>query len=197
MHRWIQMPQDLVVMLLQEGVLSPEAQGYEYVDQDTQLLYTEFHVDDCELFETVMCDTQYGGNLSVRRDTSKKPVVCLGQDECIFKQFSFSPKSWTAPDGKKAIIPKDDGLGIMISAFVSGEFGLVMVLVPATYNESTKKDRVRSTRTRKLPILYMGRHKSHHLPHRPSLLSFITVPTRKGTGIMNEWPFKRRTLLIA
>ena len=123
MHRWIQIPQDFVSVLLQEGVLSPEAQGYEYVDADTQFPYTEYHIDDCKIFGAVMRDTKYGGNLSVRCDTSKKPVVCIGQDECIFKQFSFSPKSWTAPDGKKDIIPKDDGLGIMISAFVSREFG--------------------------------------------------------------------------
>ena len=50
-------------------------------------------------------------------------MICFGQDECIFKQFSFTPKAWTAPDGQKAMIPKDEGLGVMISAFVSREMG--------------------------------------------------------------------------
>ncbi len=33
------------------------------------------------------------------------------------KQYCFTAKSWTAPTGQKAIIPKDDGTGVMISAF--------------------------------------------------------------------------------
>ncbi len=50
-------------------------------------------------------------------------MICFGQDECIFKQFSFTPKAWTAPDGQKAMIPKDEGLGVMISVIVSREMG--------------------------------------------------------------------------
>ena len=33
------------------------------------------------------------------------------------------PKAWMAPDGQKSMILKDEGLGVMISAFVSREFG--------------------------------------------------------------------------
>ena len=32
--------------------------------------------------------------------------------------------SWVAPDGSQLIVPKDDGQGLMISAFKSREFGL-------------------------------------------------------------------------
>jgi hypothetical protein len=40
-----------------------------------------------------------------------KPLLCQGQDECIFKKI------------QKPVIPKDEGLGAMISAFVFREFG--------------------------------------------------------------------------
>ena len=33
----------------------------------------------------------------------------------------FSPRSWTGPDGETLLIPKDEGIGIMISYFQSRE----------------------------------------------------------------------------
>jgi hypothetical protein len=44
------------------------------------------------------------------------------------KQYSFTHKSWNGPNRERALIPKDDGLGVMISAFVSREFGYGMAL---------------------------------------------------------------------
>jgi hypothetical protein len=41
-----------------------------------------------------------------------KPLLSFRQDESIFKQYTFSPKGWTAPDGTTAILPKDDGYGM-------------------------------------------------------------------------------------
>jgi hypothetical protein len=57
-----------------------------------------------------------------------KPVICFVQDECIFKHFLFTGKAWTAPDGQKPVIPKDEGLGAMKSTFVSRKFGFGMSL---------------------------------------------------------------------
>ena len=37
--------------------------------------------------------------------------------------IKFSPKSWKGLDGKKLLIPKDEGTGIMISPFWSRVFG--------------------------------------------------------------------------
>ena len=84
----------------------------------------EFHVDDHSSFpDRVQHHPEFGGDLSVRRNKSKKPLIMFGQDECIFKQYLFSNAQWCLPDGQRAIIPKDEGQGIMISAFVSREFG--------------------------------------------------------------------------
>jgi hypothetical protein len=48
----------------------------------------------------------------------------VGQDEAIFKQFLFLSKMWTGPNGERPLVPKDEGAGIMISAFITREFGL-------------------------------------------------------------------------
>jgi hypothetical protein len=76
-------------------------------------------------------ETQFGGNLSIRMLPCQLPLIVMGQDECIVKQYTFTPKAWVGPKGEQAIIPKDDGYGIMISAFQSCEFGFGMELTEA------------------------------------------------------------------
>lgn len=86
--------------------------------------YREFHVDDHSTLQDVGATLHdFGGNLSVRRPPQDKPIISMGQDECIFKQYAHTPKSWLSPEGKRALIPKDDGMGVMISAFVTREWG--------------------------------------------------------------------------
>jgi hypothetical protein len=43
---------------------------------------------------------------------------------CIYK------KNWSSPDGTQPLIPKDEGQGLMLSSFVSREFGYSMTLSP-------------------------------------------------------------------
>ena len=86
----------------------------------------EYHVDNLPNYEDRL-QHPLGGGLSARRNFDKKPVVILGQDECIFKQYSFTHSSWKHPDGTTSLIPKDDGQGVMISAFCSRKFGFGMV----------------------------------------------------------------------
>jgi len=91
------------------------------MDSDTMV---EFHVDDSIIFQDRMEQTtKFGGNLSVRKPVDKKPLFIIGQDECIFKQYIFTKKGWYNSEGAMQLIPKDDGIGLMISAFVSRKFG--------------------------------------------------------------------------
>jgi hypothetical protein len=99
----------------------------------------KFHVDEHPWFQDRLSTTKYGGNLSIRKPTDVKPLMCFGQDECIFKQFSFTPKAWTAPDGQKAMIPKDEGLEVMISAFVSRGFGFGFYISPDNLEKVNKE----------------------------------------------------------
>ncbi len=94
--------------------------GHYYIDQDTQEKMLEFHVDASDkllLLGNISGD--FGGNLSVRFLTGCKPLIAFGHNESIFKQFLISLKTWIGPDEERSIAPKDDGLGVMISAFQS------------------------------------------------------------------------------
>ena len=55
----------------------------------------------------------------------------IGQDECIFKQYLFTHSHWALPDGTTPPMPKEEGQGVMLSSFVSREFGYGMELTPA------------------------------------------------------------------
>lgn len=87
--------------------------------------YYEFHVDDHEIAFMQHCNetTAFGGHLSVRKPAHLKPIIKIGQDECVFKQYLQNHSQWYLPDGTTAIRPKTDGDGVMISAFTSREFG--------------------------------------------------------------------------
>ena len=69
-----------------------------------------------------------------------RPLVVLGHDECIFKQNHFSPKCWVDERGVTPLIPKDEGIGVMISAFQSREFGFgYRTLLPSELKEINKR----------------------------------------------------------
>ena len=71
-----------------------------------------------------------GGDLSIRLPKNKKPVIFIGQDETIFRQYSFSSKTWHKDTGETKLLPKTDGYTSLVSAFVSRPFGLGIHLTP-------------------------------------------------------------------
>jgi hypothetical protein len=58
----------------------------------------------------------------------EKPLLAFGHNECIFRKFIFTGKAWKGAKGELAIIPKDEGHGIMVSAVQSREFGFGLEL---------------------------------------------------------------------
>jgi hypothetical protein len=128
MHRWIQLPLEELKALEVELEIKINT-GHQYLDIETNIEMVELHVDSHPSFHDKMnATTKFGGNLSVRMPPNNKPLICFGQDECIFKQYLFTGKAWTMPDGQKPIIPKDEGLGVMVSGIVSREFGFGLKL---------------------------------------------------------------------
>ena len=112
--------------------------GYEYKCKESGLIFYEFHIDDHESFHEKFDEMSFGGNLSVRKNEKDRPIIMIGQDEYIYKQFLLVRKQWTLPDGTTAINPKDEGMGIMLSSFVSRDFGYGFKLTPSqlkTVNE--------------------------------------------------------------
>jgi endonuclease IV len=95
----------------QERIEMPH--GHHYIDPATQLKMVELHTNARHSFQDTMnTTTTFGGDLSVRFPEGRKPLICFGQDETIMKQYCITSKSWTAPTGQKAIIPKDEGMGL-------------------------------------------------------------------------------------
>ena len=124
--RWIQLTEKKYTELIDEGHLF-NGEPHEYVDNEG-MKRLEFHVDDCELFSDWNDwpdedSKRFGGCLSVRMPEGSKPLIIFGQDECIFKQYIFTKKSWMGPEGQTAMTPKDDRQGLMISSLVSRDYG--------------------------------------------------------------------------
>jgi hypothetical protein len=95
----------------------------------------EYHIDDIsrEKVDNLSIGP-FEAQLSVRWDINKPIVMFIGQDEAIFKQFSFLSKMWTGPKGKRPLLPKDEGAGNMMSLFIDREYGLVQELDQYTLN---------------------------------------------------------------
>ncbi|KAI2497747.1 hypothetical protein MHU86_16742 [Fragilaria crotonensis] len=49
--------------------------------------------------------------------------MIIGQDESVFAQYHLGSKTWVGPKGQRPLLPKSEGDGFMLSAFVSREFG--------------------------------------------------------------------------
>ncbi len=49
--------------------------------------------------------------------------MIIGQDESVFAQYLLSSKQWIGPRGQVPLLPKSEGDGYLLSAFVSREFG--------------------------------------------------------------------------
>ena len=83
----------------------------------------EYHVDSFETFST------YPLALSVQRNPQLRPIIIIiGQDESVFKQYSFGRQCWFGPNGEAELIPKIDRYSQMVSAFVSRSFGVGLEL---------------------------------------------------------------------
>ena len=132
MHRWIQFTiQEFETICATNPTLREElnSPGFCYDPEGSgSNTHIEFHVDDHSLFQATTNNEHFGGRLSFLNPKPDRPLICFGQDESIFRQYIFSNKAWVAPDGTSALIPKDEGLGLMVSAFVSREFGFGLKL---------------------------------------------------------------------
>lgn len=62
-----------------------------------------------------------------------------GQDKTIIKQNLFSLLSWTLPDVSKPLVPKDEGGGVMLSAFTSREIGFGFTIPSDMMDKVSKK----------------------------------------------------------
>ncbi len=154
------------------------------------------HVDkipDNSLLTYTNQECIFGGNLSIRKNPNEWPLFSFGHDECIFCQFIFTNLAWKGRKGEQAPIPKEEGYGLMVSAFQSREFGLGMSLtadqlaiINAFQNEK------RPTYTEKESALKVnGSEAKRPLTNSPFLIFF-----EYGTGSGKEgyWTYDHMSL---
>ena len=75
------------------------------------------------------------------KDTTTIPTIILGQDECVFQQYHLHSKQWIGPHGERALLPKTQGYGMMVSGFTSREFGFGMELSAEELKKVNTKSR--------------------------------------------------------
>ena len=140
----------------------------------------EYHVDVCKHFHTLMKDSKYGGNLSKFFPQGKKAIILLGHDECIFKQFQFTNKGWVSDEGVREILPKDKGMGVMISAFQSREFGFGMELSSEQLQQVNKKRNGEDYIDKSAAVLKRGTSQKQPLTSSPFYIEFEYGAQKEG-----------------
>ena len=110
---WIVLNETNVKELEEEDNTFLRKYGFKFVENGNT--FYEFHVDDYHSFQNL----QFGAYLSKRKKLRDKPVIMIGQDEAIFKQYLLTSKHWMEPDGTTALSPKDEGHELKVSCFVS------------------------------------------------------------------------------
>ena len=126
-HQWYSITSEKRDEMVETGEIS-EHLGYKY--ESNGVTMWEFHVDDHVSFQSACANLPFGGFLSVRKPVDKKKAMIFGQDKVIIKQYLLHMFAWTLPDGSRPLVPKDDGMGVMISAFTSRELGFGFQMSP-------------------------------------------------------------------
>ena len=197
MHRWIQISVLDAKKYKDEDGLIYEA-GYFYTDDSTGTSMVEYHVDSCPKFHELMENSQFGGNLSVTfTPTPEKPaLIMLGHDECIFKQYQFTNKSWVSDEGTREILPKDEGLGVMISAFQCREFGIGRPMTTEELAGVNEKRKGKEYVDGDAAMLKRGTKEKKHSPNLHSLWNSSMGHRRKAIGHTSTLCYNAKMLLI-
>ena len=111
-YRWIHLSESDAINLekKQEQQLL-ENTYFEFEDKNGNKM-REYHVNTHPAFRD---KTKYKKKLSIRQNPSTRPMMMVGQDESVFKQYSFDHKCWVGPGGETQLLPKSNGYSKMVS----------------------------------------------------------------------------------
>jgi hypothetical protein len=119
-ERWIQLPEADAKSISDIDIEF----GYRFLHSTTEELSVEFHVDYwVTRHQTGSLLPNKIASMSVRAPRGARPIMIIGQDESVFAQYLLGSKTWVGPKGQRPLLPKSEGDGYMLSAFVSREFG--------------------------------------------------------------------------
>jgi hypothetical protein len=102
--------------------------GHRYFDIIRNEEVVEFHIDYWNRTQNQETTTTIQPTTSIRVSSLARPKMIIGQDESVFAQYLLGAKSWVGPKGQRPLLPKSEGDGYMLSAFVSREFGFGRLL---------------------------------------------------------------------
>ena len=115
-YNWVQIDDEEGVRLENDDEIELVKAYHSYTKDDGTKM-REYHIDSHPVLMEYIHNKKMRGDLSVRKSDIDQPVIIIGQDECVIRQYSFSSKTWHGKDGEKKLLPKSDGYSIMISAF--------------------------------------------------------------------------------
>ena len=119
-ERWIQLPKADAKSISNIDIEF----GYRFLHSTTEEPSVEFHVDYwVTRHQTGSLLPNKIASMSVRAPRGARPIMIIGQDESVFAQYLLGSKTWVGPKGQRPLLPKSEGDGYMLSAFVSREFG--------------------------------------------------------------------------
>ena len=191
MHRWYQITEDRAMELAKEYPILDHC-GFHYESEDGTKM-VEFHVDTIDLFQKEVDNDPtilFGGNLSVRKKDNERPLISVGQDECIFKQYLLKSKTWTH-EGKRVIVPKDEGYGVMISAFMSRELGFGVVISQEQLDEINRRRRGKHYADKDAATFITNSTAKQDLTESPFVKTF-----EYGQSAEGYWTYERMVLQV-
>ncbi len=97
--------------------------GHSYFDIINNKEMLEFHIDYWDRSKALSPPLPITSSTSIRVSSRATPLIIVGQNESVFAQYLLGSKTWTGPAGQRPFLPKSEGDGYMLSAFVSREFG--------------------------------------------------------------------------
>ena len=184
-HRWVHLSQteydDLKTALEddKDGEKAKEKLDkvkHEFIKEDEngrETVYFEFHVDNHTRLQKIANDKYtFGGTVSIRKEAGVKPVIIFGQDEAIFNAFLSRTYQWVDPNGRRSIMPKTAGAGIMISAFQSRELGWGIPITEAQLQQINTARRNQEYFDTAAAIAVNGDAKKQPLTSSPGIVKF-------------------------
>ena len=114
-NRWVQVSLSRALSIKSIDI----EMGHRYFDIIQDEEHIEFHIDYWSRFgEAGITATK-----SLRVASRARPLMIVGQDESVFAQYLLGSKTWVGNKGQRPLLPKSEGDGYMLSAFVSRDFG--------------------------------------------------------------------------
>ena len=120
---WVQLS-DTDAIELERDIKNPIPPNTFYSYKSRIIKMREYHIDTHPILFRYAQRKDMGGDHSVRMPKGSRPILLIGQDESVYKQFQFSSRAWKGPTGENTLLPTSDGYSKMVSCYIGRSFGM-------------------------------------------------------------------------